>query len=303
MLACDGTNSVLFETNSGSINEFTYAPYGHRSEELPGSTHLGCNGQLKEEQTGCYLLGNGYRAFSPLLMRFHSPDSWSPFGDGGLNPYSYTMGDPVNHIDPTGHVRWGALLAVLMNSGDDVGRMTTGRGGFSSRNVPFPASQVDPAAMAAARNAGLPDGWSMTPGPSSGGGRAGMPPASNVGMQGSTMQNRGAPLVQAGGPSNSMPGPSRGGSQQRRVHFGPDVPTSQSVNKASNVPKASDAPIKEKTIRTYTTKEWKNLSLIKQLEHTRIGGVDPTQKGFHGSTQKNMFNVRKTSSKFSEDNN
>ena len=52
MLACDGTNSVLFETNSGSVNEFTYAPYGHRSEELPGSTRLGCNGQLKEAQTG-----------------------------------------------------------------------------------------------------------------------------------------------------------------------------------------------------------------------------------------------------------
>lgn len=36
-------------------------------------------------------------------MRFNSPDSWSPFGEGGLNYYAYCMGDPVNRTDPTGH--------------------------------------------------------------------------------------------------------------------------------------------------------------------------------------------------------
>jgi hypothetical protein len=49
------------------------------------------------------LLGNGYRAYNPTLMRFHSPDSWSPFGGGGLNAYTYCVGDPVNFSDPTGH--------------------------------------------------------------------------------------------------------------------------------------------------------------------------------------------------------
>ena len=39
-------------------------------------------------------------------MRFHSPDSWSPFGGGGLNAYMYCVGDPVNRADPTGHVPW-----------------------------------------------------------------------------------------------------------------------------------------------------------------------------------------------------
>ncbi|EGH35731.1 hypothetical protein PSYJA_44541, partial [Pseudomonas syringae pv. japonica str. M301072] len=37
--------------------------------------------------TGHYLLGNGYRAFNPVLMRFNSPDSLSPFGEGGVNAY------------------------------------------------------------------------------------------------------------------------------------------------------------------------------------------------------------------------
>jgi hypothetical protein len=37
-------------------------------------------------------------------MRFEKPDSWSPFGKGGLNAYGYCVGDPVNRSDTTGHV-------------------------------------------------------------------------------------------------------------------------------------------------------------------------------------------------------
>jgi RHS repeat-associated protein len=51
-----------------------------------------------------YALGNGYRIYNPLLMRFHKPDSMSPFGAGGLNAYTYCKGDPVNFEDPTGHM-------------------------------------------------------------------------------------------------------------------------------------------------------------------------------------------------------
>jgi hypothetical protein len=36
-------------------------------------------------------------------MRFNSPDSLSPFGNGGLNSYAYCAGDPTNKSDPTGH--------------------------------------------------------------------------------------------------------------------------------------------------------------------------------------------------------
>lgn len=50
-----------------------------------------------------YLLGQGYRAYSPLLMRFNNPDDLSPFGRGGLNAYAYCVGDPVNLVDPDGH--------------------------------------------------------------------------------------------------------------------------------------------------------------------------------------------------------
>nr|WP_180206634.1 RHS repeat-associated core domain-containing protein [Pseudomonas sp. SbOxS1]NYU06893.1 RHS repeat-associated core domain-containing protein [Pseudomonas sp. SbOxS1] len=101
MLASDDKNSVMFEVDSGDRQDIAYSPYGH---SVAGSGALGYNGELREARTGWYLLGNGYRAFNPLLMRFHSPDSWSPFGAGGLNTYMYCLGDPVRHKDETGHM-------------------------------------------------------------------------------------------------------------------------------------------------------------------------------------------------------
>ncbi|WP_338580604.1 RHS repeat-associated core domain-containing protein [Pseudomonas sp. MAG733B] len=67
---------------------------------------LGYNGERREEATGCYVLGNGYRVFSPGLMRFFSPDSESPFAKGGLNPYAYCEWSPANYVDPTGKWRF-----------------------------------------------------------------------------------------------------------------------------------------------------------------------------------------------------
>ncbi|MDR0279664.1 MAG: RHS repeat-associated core domain-containing protein [Paucimonas sp.] len=68
----------------------------------------GFNGELPDPVTGHYLLGNGYRAYSSVLMIFLQPDSWSPFGAGGLNAYQYCLGDPLNHRDPTGHAAQGS---------------------------------------------------------------------------------------------------------------------------------------------------------------------------------------------------
>lgn len=83
----------------------TYSPYGHLLTPASRPAAIAFNGQLMDTFTKAYLLGLGYRAYSPALMRFHSPDSWSPFSSGGLNAYTYVENDPVNYKDPTGHVR------------------------------------------------------------------------------------------------------------------------------------------------------------------------------------------------------
>jgi RHS repeat-associated protein len=104
LLVTDQQRSVLNVLNATRLNPLAYAPYGHRPAENGPLSLLGFNGERPDPVTGCYLLGNGYRAFNPVLMRFNSPDSWSPFGEGGLNGYAYCVGDPVNESDRTGHM-------------------------------------------------------------------------------------------------------------------------------------------------------------------------------------------------------
>ena len=81
-----------------------YSPYGQRKTYSGLNTLLGFNGERPDPTSGHYLLGNGYRAYNPVLMRFNSPDSLSPFEGGGINAYAYCSGDPLNREDSTGHV-------------------------------------------------------------------------------------------------------------------------------------------------------------------------------------------------------
>lgn len=104
LLAANNQNSIIVELAGGGRTSIAYSAYGRRSAQQAIATHLGFNGDLSERHIGWYLLGNGYRAYNPVLMCFHSPDSLSPFGEGGLNAYGYCAGDPVNFSDPTGHM-------------------------------------------------------------------------------------------------------------------------------------------------------------------------------------------------------
>lgn len=117
LLAGDDKGSVLREVEQGDVSEIVYTPYGHRDAAQAVACRPGYNGEVRDE-TGWYLLGNGYRAFNPALMRFHSPDSWSPFGEGGVNAYAYCLGDPVSFTDPTGHSIWGDFLRKFRKTTD-----------------------------------------------------------------------------------------------------------------------------------------------------------------------------------------
>ncbi|XXE49650.1 RHS repeat-associated core domain-containing protein [Pseudomonas sp. R3-56] len=103
LLATDQQRSVLQALDAAQPHPFAYTAYGHRPRENGLLSLLGFNGERPDPVTGHYLLGEGYRAFNPILLRFNSPDSWSPFGKGGLNAYAYCKGNPVNSEDPSGH--------------------------------------------------------------------------------------------------------------------------------------------------------------------------------------------------------
>ncbi|MGY2187071.1 RHS repeat-associated core domain-containing protein [Pseudomonas sp. SDO5591_S426] len=146
LLVTDLQRSVLSvldaERRSSSL---VYTPYGHRPLEGGLLSLLGFNGERPDPVTGHYLLGNGYRAFNPVLMRFNSPDSWSPFGKGGINAYGYCGGDPFNREDRTGHV-WNFLkpflraLGIISKSKKTANTVSTP---LSSANSPKAIFQAD----------------------------------------------------------------------------------------------------------------------------------------------------------------
>lgn len=113
-LTSNGHNDSLLwslKTNEKEGKIHHWMPYGEgeATEYLPGF-----NGERTDPITGVYHLGNGYRAYNPRLMRFHCPDSMSPFGDGGINPYVYCAGDPINHTDPSGHMSGQQISSVVL---------------------------------------------------------------------------------------------------------------------------------------------------------------------------------------------
>ncbi|QFZ21404.1 RHS repeat-associated core domain-containing protein [Saccharothrix syringae] len=116
LFGTDGKRTVLVAGTGGQHEEYAYTAYGSRSvsrtADAAGASALGYDGERVDPALGWSYLGNGYRAYSPALMRFTAPDSESPFGAGGINPYAYCLGDPVNRVDPSGHLSWQAWLAI-----------------------------------------------------------------------------------------------------------------------------------------------------------------------------------------------
>jgi len=108
LMGADAQGSVRLEVDD-AVRMAGYTPHGFRSgDAMQGQPAFA--GERQDELTGWYMPGS-YRPYDPVLMSFLSPDSESPFGDGGLNPYAYCAGDPINNIDPDGHAWWKWLVA------------------------------------------------------------------------------------------------------------------------------------------------------------------------------------------------
>ncbi|PYB82453.1 MULTISPECIES: RHS repeat-associated core domain-containing protein [Pseudomonas] len=103
LLATDMQGSILRAHTKQAPLSLAYATYGFDPRAISDSPQLRFNAKLRTV-AGFYLLGS-YRAYNPILMRFHSPDNLSPFEGGSINAYAYCSNDPVNFSDPSGHMK------------------------------------------------------------------------------------------------------------------------------------------------------------------------------------------------------
>lgn len=101
LLAIDAQHSI---TKNSCSRFISYTPYGYSLSGCLAQSLLGFSG-MHRQLNNCYFSGDGYRTYSTSLMRFNSPDSFSPFDAGGVNSYSYCIGDPINYTDASGHMR------------------------------------------------------------------------------------------------------------------------------------------------------------------------------------------------------
>ncbi|WP_223463092.1 RHS repeat-associated core domain-containing protein [Pseudomonas sp. A-R-26] len=129
LLMTDANNSVLGESQQRDLRTAVYSAYGERHSDDALQSLLAFNGEVRDQASGWYLLGRGYRAYNPCLMRFHSPDSLSPFGSGGVNPYTYCLGNPIALRDPTGHEAIGWSGRLRRPDEDQTPSLSAGGGG------------------------------------------------------------------------------------------------------------------------------------------------------------------------------
>ena len=88
------------KTSSSPVNPSVVPVTGPRSAIGMHGEHI----DWISPRSQLYHLGNGARSYDPMLQCFLSKDPYSPFSVGGINPYAFCRGDPVNRSDHSGYM-------------------------------------------------------------------------------------------------------------------------------------------------------------------------------------------------------
>jgi RHS repeat-associated protein len=120
------TKGSVTHTFSGKdaslIEKLEYDDFGlldsDATDALKDETIATYKGKYLDKTSG--LLNFGARWYDPLVGRFTTPDDIhdidSILRTDGLNRYVFANNDPINHVDPTGHWSWSAIVGVVVSA-------------------------------------------------------------------------------------------------------------------------------------------------------------------------------------------
>jgi RHS repeat-associated protein len=103
-----GSTSLVMDDAGNRVAESRHYPYGEERWREPSDstfpTDYRFTGQRLESYINLYTMGA--RQYDPVLGRWVSPDAVVPQPENpqALNRYSYTAGNPLIYVDPSGHV-------------------------------------------------------------------------------------------------------------------------------------------------------------------------------------------------------
>lgn len=103
----DHQGSLSSVTNGAGQKVYTanYHPFGDTAQSVGAKrTEWGYTGQKRDSATGLYYYNARY--YDPTMGRFITPDTivQDPYDPQYLNRYAYCRNNPVNLVDPTGHI-------------------------------------------------------------------------------------------------------------------------------------------------------------------------------------------------------
>jgi RHS repeat-associated protein len=109
-----GSSNVITDSSGNQVQYCEYTPYGTlaRNEGTDVARHK-FTGKELDSTTGLYFYGARY--YDPQLGRFISADTivQAPYDPQSLNRYAYCRNNPLKYVDPTGHLWWWVIPAII----------------------------------------------------------------------------------------------------------------------------------------------------------------------------------------------